>query len=245
MHGIPETLISDNGPQFVSQEFIQFARSYDLCHVTSSPQFPQSNGHAERAIQTVKNLLRKSEDPHLALLCYRSTPLPWCNITPTELLMGRKVRTNLPQAKEALIPNWPHLSGLKERDEEFKHKQKEHYDRRHQARPLSPIADNSEAWIMSESQPRTGRVIMQATTPRSYTVDCGNGEIRRNRYHLNPIPSPTPDNTSRDSTSPIPSPTPASPQETSTDQSTPPPSPRMIMTRSRTGTIIRPPDRLF
>ena len=42
-HGVPETLISDNGPQYASQEFTNFASSYKFCHVTSSPRFPQSN----------------------------------------------------------------------------------------------------------------------------------------------------------------------------------------------------------
>ena len=57
-HGIPETLRSDNGPQYSSAEFARFASTYGFKHVTSSPHFPQSNGQAERAVQTVKNLLK-------------------------------------------------------------------------------------------------------------------------------------------------------------------------------------------
>ena len=52
--GIPETVMCDNGPQYISQEFEQFAKSYGFTHVTSSPLFPQSNGQAERTVQTVK-----------------------------------------------------------------------------------------------------------------------------------------------------------------------------------------------
>ena len=108
-HGIPETLVSDNGPQYASQEFMEFTKLYGFAHVTSSPHFPQSNGHAERAVKTVKRLLNESKDPYMALLIYRTTPLPWCNLTPAELLMGRKLRTNLPQIQELLKPSWPYL----------------------------------------------------------------------------------------------------------------------------------------
>lgn len=48
-------------------------------------------------MQMVKKLLADACDPHLALLNYRSTPLQWCNVSPCELLMGRMVRTCLPQ----------------------------------------------------------------------------------------------------------------------------------------------------
>ena len=67
-HGIPESLISDNGPQYASQEFTNIARSYNFCHVMSSPHFPQSNGQAERTVRTIKKLLKESDDPHMALL---------------------------------------------------------------------------------------------------------------------------------------------------------------------------------
>ena len=95
-HGIPETLVSDNGPQYSSELFVKFAAEYNFVHVTSSPHYPRSNGHAERSVQTIKNILRKANDPLLAMLIYRSTPLPWCKLSPAELLMGRKLRTNLP-----------------------------------------------------------------------------------------------------------------------------------------------------
>ena len=58
-HRIPETVQSDNGLQYSSQE-AWFASSYEFKHVTSSPRFLQSNGQVERIVQTVKRLLKRS-----------------------------------------------------------------------------------------------------------------------------------------------------------------------------------------
>ena len=55
-HGIPNTLMSDNGPPFNSNEFQQFATNYDMEHVTSSPHYPQSDRKVENAIKTAKSL---------------------------------------------------------------------------------------------------------------------------------------------------------------------------------------------
>ena len=102
-HGIPETSISDNGPQFSSSSFTQFATDYGFYHQTSSPNHPQSNGEAERAVQTVKSILNKAEDPYLGLLAYRVAPLA-NGYSPAELLMGRKPRSTVPMIPELYKP---------------------------------------------------------------------------------------------------------------------------------------------
>ena len=99
-HSIP------NGPQYKSIEFSNFAKAYGFQHKTSSPRFPQSNGEAERAVKTVKQLLSKSSDPYLALLAYRASPLN-NGYSPSELLMGRRLRTTVPVLPEVLEPKLP------------------------------------------------------------------------------------------------------------------------------------------
>jgi hypothetical protein len=106
-YGIPDKLVTDNGPQYVSREFQQFASVYGFEHTTSSPMYPQSNGSSEHMVQTVKGILKKCDedgtDPYLGLLSYRSSPVIHRLKSPSELLNSRKLRTTLPMAKQARV----------------------------------------------------------------------------------------------------------------------------------------------
>ena len=135
-HGIPETLRTDNGPQFSSQELTEFSSNYQFTHITSSPHFPSSNSQAERTVQTVKHLIKDADDPFAVLLSYRVTPLPWYSLSPAEILIDRKLRSCLSQTIESLTPKWSYLQEFRDANEMFKDGQKRHYDCRHRVRSL-------------------------------------------------------------------------------------------------------------
>ena len=84
MHGMPEVVFSDNGPQYSNEAHENFSKQYQFEHKTSSPYYPQCNCEAERVMRTVKELLKKNNDPYLALLAYRTTPIQDWKYSPAE-----------------------------------------------------------------------------------------------------------------------------------------------------------------
>ena len=226
-HGIPEELISDNGPQYSSQEFADFARQYNFCHTTSSPHYPQGNGLAERTVKTVKALLSKSSDHCLALLTYRATPFPWCGLSPVELLMGRRVRTELVQLGSQLIPTWSYLEAFQQKNTQFKAEQEAQYNRRHRTRTLPTLKNNVQVWMKTDDRQHLAKLKSKADTPRSYIINSPTGQVRRNRQHITIVPSTFNHRTKTMST----------PGHNSLRST-------YVSTRSKTGTVIRPPDRL-
>ena len=100
-HGIPEEIWSDNGPQFASHLFAEFTKDWNIKHSTSSPRNPRSNGQAESAVKIVKGMLTRAkcsgQDPYLALLAYRSTPVDSHLWSLANMLYQRALRTTVPQ----------------------------------------------------------------------------------------------------------------------------------------------------
>ena len=139
-------------------------------HVTSTVLIIPKQWRAERAVQTAKRLLGRSEDPFLAVLSYHATPMPWCNLSPSELLMGRKLRSTIPQTTTVLIPGWPYLKEFKVKNRGLKEKQKICYDQRHQTRSKTPLEDGTEVWVSKDGDMIPGTVTAPASTPRSYLV---------------------------------------------------------------------------
>ena len=232
-HGIPETFVSDNGPQFSSSSFTQFATDYGFYHQTSSPNHPQSNGEAERAVQTVKSILNKAEDPYLGLLAYRVAPLA-NGYSPAELLMGRKPRSTVPMIPELYKPKLLPHSEISQKEHQYRSKQQSNFNKRHRTHQLKPLKTGDQVWIPELHQQAT---VLREVAPRSYLIQTPRGRIRRNRQQLTFLNATV--NTPPDETRPVTdSVTPTSPDDTPHRE--PPPG----ATITRSGRVSKPPDRL-
>ena len=104
LEGLPNTIVTDNGPQFTSTIFEEFCRTHSIQHITSPAYHPPSNGEAERFVQTFKKAVEKNcvggmhlkDSVRLALATYRMLPHPSLDWkTPSELLHGRQPRNLL------------------------------------------------------------------------------------------------------------------------------------------------------
>ena len=112
----------------------------------------------------MKRLLKRSEDLFISVMNYNATPMPWCNLSPSELLMGRKMRSTLPQLTENLIPKWPFLKEFQKRNLLFKQKQKQYYDLRHRTHPQHSLEEDDDVWVSIDGNKVPGRVMGPAHT---------------------------------------------------------------------------------
>ena len=89
-HGMPHTVVSDNGPQFSSTEYQLYAAEYGFKPAYSNPLFSQSNGQIEQYVQTIKRMLKKAvmdnSDINIAILDYRNTFLMGIKASRVQLL---------------------------------------------------------------------------------------------------------------------------------------------------------------
>ena len=183
IHGIPDLIISDNGPQYSADSFREFATKYGFVHTTSSPRYPQANGEVERAVRTAKSLLRKNDDIHSALLTYRSTPLQ-NDLSLSELLMGRRLRTQLPIHPNNLYPNVQpkERQTVETKERSYRLNQQLSFNKRHRAVELPTLHPGDHVWV--RDQDRHGLILGKTEQPRSYLVDTNKGTLRRNRSAL-------------------------------------------------------------
>ena len=102
--GIPHISHTDNGPQFASKDYMDFASQYGFTHTTSSPYHSQGNGQAEAAVKVLESMLKKSDDVQIALHNYRNTPPKGHTYSPAQRMVSRWTRTSLPTSDHLLEP---------------------------------------------------------------------------------------------------------------------------------------------
>ncbi|XP_031560474.1 uncharacterized protein K02A2.6-like, partial [Actinia tenebrosa] len=139
--GIPDIVISDNGPQFSSDKFKAFTSAWGFDHCPGSPGHQQSNGKAEATVKEAKRLLKKAKetggDLYLALLAHRNTPTVSMDSSPEQRLIGRRCQTQLPTTRQLLKPQTVRPKFVKRETKAKQLKQAKYYDRG--ARDLMPL----------------------------------------------------------------------------------------------------------
>ena len=139
-HGIPDTVISDNGSQYSPSEFSRFAERWRFSHEPISPGNSKANGAAESDVKIAKNLMKKcckaKEDPYLGLLNIRNTPPEGMETSPVRCLMGRRTKTAIPTVNDRLMPS--HIAIEKER-RQLENKRFAVADRQLNCKSLKPL----------------------------------------------------------------------------------------------------------
>ena len=156
---------------------------------------PQSNGFVERQIRTAKSLFQKAEqdgtDKELALLCLRTTPINCNRPSPSMIVMGRKLRGNLPvRVQDSDLSN---SDQVREELQNRQNSQKMYFDRR--SKDLPPLIPGQDVRIQNSQsgQWEKAKVLSKCEEPRSYLVSTPEGQTyRRNRVHLRESPQPSP-----------------------------------------------------
>lgn len=186
-HGIPDLLYTDNGTNYCSEQFKKFSSDWNFKHKTSSPYHQQSNGLAERNIQTIKKLLKKAyddnKDPYLALLEFRTTPINKNLPSPAELLYNRKINGLLPNFNVGTNPIVNNKTQQQLTNNAYT--QKYYYDRG--TRERSDLETGTNVYVNNQKSPLSpGKIVnKKEERPRSYNVLLENGrKIERNQKHL-------------------------------------------------------------
>ena len=179
-YGLPQQIVSDNGPPFQSAEYEDFLKQNGIQRVLVSPYHPSSNGQAERFVQTFKKFMKtlssKTSLPQQIqnfLLSYRSTPHSTTSSTPSKLFLQREVRTRLSLVK----PDTARLVAANQSKMKAYHDQHAKLREFSCGQPVLARDHRSQGW-----QPAT---VLERKAPHSYTVVMPDGRIwNRHADHL-------------------------------------------------------------
>lgn len=127
-YGVLAICHTDNGPQFISEQYRAFSVAYGFKHTTSSPFHPKGNGRAEAAVKVAESMLKKDDDFHSALLLYRNTPPRGHTYSPAQRMFLCRTRTLLPTTDHLLAPAMINFGIVKEDILKKRHDNKVYYE---------------------------------------------------------------------------------------------------------------------
>lgn len=177
LYGLPEQVVSDNGPQFVASEFANFLSKNGVKHYRSAPYHPATNGAVERLVKSFKQAMkigqREGENSQETLvkflMKYRSTPHAVTATTPAELFLNRPMRTKFDLLK-------PDIQKIVRSNQA---KQKQYHDQK--GKSLSFVLGQEVLMRFYRSgQPRWSRgIISKVLGSRSFLVDQRDGILSK------------------------------------------------------------------
>lgn len=103
--GMPTSLKTDNGPQFISNELEAFCEEFGIKHIRTTPYWPQANGEVERINRSIGKRLKISQETYgsdwkwdirMFVLMHNSTPHSTTGVAPSTLMFGRVLKDKLP-----------------------------------------------------------------------------------------------------------------------------------------------------
>ena len=188
-YGIPETFISDGGPQFGSLDFKKFAKSWEFEHHLTTPYRSQSNGKAESAVKEAKKIFKKAAsenmDPKLILLEHRNTASGIVGLSPAQRMFHRRIRTQVPMTAQLLQPTLFNQENLTRRLRERQEKYKTQYDKH--SRKMIALKVGDVVWVEPLGPGKCiwekGKVI-DTYGRNSFIVEIDGKIYRRSRVHL-------------------------------------------------------------
>ena len=179
--GLPEQIVSDNGPQFISEEFATFVKKNGIQHTRCAPYHPSSNGLAERFVQTFKRAMKASErdgrplSHRLAefLLTYRATPHATTGVSPSSLFLQRQIRTRF----DLLKPDVKRHVQLKQSQQKTYHDRHSRLRQFQVGQPVMAKNFRQGNWVPG--------IMISSQGPLSYSIKLGDGRVwKRHVDHI-------------------------------------------------------------
>lgn len=178
--GIPDEIISDNVP-FNSMDFKTFCLHNDIKCSFISPGHSQSNGMVEKSVGIFLKMFKKIKYDEsslwYSLLEYRNSPLEGIDLSPAQLLLNRKLKTNIPVKIELLQPEMYDKEKLLSDMMKNKEKQENYFNKTSRERNHNELSNAKYLYVLYKGTWMKCENLGKADTPRSYKVRLLDGTV--------------------------------------------------------------------